>query len=56
MVWDTLYMCVCLYRVSGNDRPWFRGLIDQVKLSRKVLYHFLIFAIVHEIKINKVYE
>ena len=40
-----------IYRVSG--KVYSPGLIEQVKLRRKVLYNFLKFAIV-EIKISKV--
>ena len=31
------------YRVSGNNRHIFHGQIEWIKLSRKVLYHFVNF-------------
>ncbi|KAF3054649.1 Odorant receptor 402, partial [Nylanderia fulva] len=44
-----------LYRVAHNSRITFYGQIERVKLNRKVLYHFAIFAIIIELltKISK---
>jgi len=39
-------LCILVYRVSGNNRIC--GEVAQIKLSRKVLYHFVIFAVVKE--------
>ena len=39
---------------SDHNCFYFRGLIEQVILRRKVLYHFSLLAIVTEIKISKV--
>jgi len=42
-----------LYRVSQNNRQIFHGQIERTKLSRKVRYHFAIFAIINKILITK---
>ena len=41
-----------LYRVSGVDRITRRVQVEAVKLSKKVLYRFAIFAIINK-KLNK---
>jgi len=40
--------------VSQNDRPTSRVEVERVKPSRKVLYHFAIFAIVNEMLASRI--
>ncbi|KYN29393.1 hypothetical protein ALC57_01176, partial [Trachymyrmex cornetzi] len=44
LIWGTILRLV--YRLSQNDCQIFCVLIERTKLSRRVLYHFAIFAIV----------
>jgi len=48
-----IYIYIYICRVSRNNRQIFHGQIEQTKLSRKVLYHFLNSLIVNEILILK---
>jgi len=43
----------CIQSVP-DDRQIFRMLIERIKLSRKILYHFAIFAIVNKILITNI--
>jgi len=43
----------CIYKVFGNSRDNIHMQIELTKLSRKVLYHFVIFAIINEKLITK---
>jgi len=42
---------IYIYRVSGTTRLYPCVLVEDVKLSRKVLYHFAIFVIINKILI-----
>ena len=42
-----------MYSVSDNSRPIFCERVERVKLNRKILYHFAIFAIGNELLIIK---
>jgi len=39
----TLVYIYIMYKVSGNNRQIFHGQVERIKLSRKVLYHFVSF-------------
>lgn len=48
-----VYVYINVYRVSGNCRVIFHEHVERIKLNRKVLYCFAIFAIVNKRSINK---
>lgn len=45
--------CMRIYRVSGISRTNVHEMIEQTKLSRKVFFHFAIFAILNKLLIAK---
>jgi len=46
-----IYIYIYIYRVPGTTRPSFCVQVEDVKLSRKILYHFANFVIINKILI-----
>jgi len=51
-----IYIYIYIYRVSGTTHLYPCVQVEDVKLSRKVLYHFANFVIINEILIFEVAE